>query len=47
MRASVLEGQAAGSEMHLLTAATRPVDPESGRRAIEEMMQAGAVVEAD
>lgn len=45
--ASVLDGQKEGFEMHLIAAATRPVDPEAGARALEEMEQAGAVVEVN
>lgn len=47
VRATVLDGLQAGFEVHVLTLATRPVDvqPGDGRRALEEMRTAGAVIE--
>ncbi len=45
VRASVLDALAAGFEVHLIGDATRPVDPEAGARARDEMRAAGAVVE--
>lgn len=47
VRATVLDGLEAGFEVHVLAAATRPVDvqPGDGRRALKEMQAAGAVIE--
>ena len=47
VRASVLDGLTAGFEVHLVAAATRPVevDPGYGEQALAEMREAGAVVE--
>ncbi|MFO7655423.1 MAG: isochorismatase family protein [Candidatus Krumholzibacteriia bacterium] len=44
VRASVLDALRLGFTVMLLADATRPVDPENGRRAIEEMREAGAIV---
>lgn len=38
---SALDALHAGLEVYVLREATRPVDPEKGRRAIEELMKAG------
>ncbi len=45
VRATVLDAVKAGFEVHLISSATRPVDPENGRKAIDEMQQAGAKFE--
>jgi len=45
VRATMLDGREEGFDMHLIPDATRPVDPDSGRKALEEMQQAGAVIE--
>ncbi|GIW42155.1 MAG: nicotinamidase [Candidatus Binatia bacterium] len=45
VRATVLDALRAGFEVHLLLAGTRPVDPEAGKKAVEEMKKAGAVIE--
>jgi nicotinamidase/pyrazinamidase len=45
VRQTVLDGIKEGFETHLIQSATRPVDPEEGRRAIEEMEEAGAIIE--
>jgi nicotinamidase/pyrazinamidase len=42
--ASVMDARAAGVNVRLIQAATRPVDSDRGRKAIEEMRRAGAVV---
>ena len=47
VRASVLDALRAGFEVHVLVPATRPVDPEAGRRALEEMERAGAILERE
>ena len=49
VRATVLDAVAEGFEVHLLTAATRAVElaPGDGRRAIDEMRSAGAVIEEE
>lgn len=44
VRASVLDGLREGFEMVLLLSATRPVSPEEGRKAFEEMTEAGAKI---
>lgn len=44
VRATVLDAVREGFETHLLTGATRPVDPEAGVRARREMLAAGAVL---
>lgn len=46
VRATALDAQAAGFEVHLLAAATRPVTPEGGREAQAEMRAAGVRIEA-
>lgn len=45
VEATVLDACRAGFEVHLITEATRPVDPEAGEQALETMRQAGAVLE--
>ena len=49
VRATVLDGLAEGVEVHLLLAGTRAVElaPGDGRRAIDRMRAAGAVIEED
>ncbi len=49
VRATVLDAVKAGFETHVLTQAIRPVEvhPGDGRRALEEMRAAGAVMEED
>jgi nicotinamidase/pyrazinamidase len=44
VRLSVLDARNAGLEVGVIQAATRPIDAESGRRALEEMIKAGAVI---
>jgi nicotinamidase/pyrazinamidase len=46
VRATALDAKAAGLDVHLLAAATRPVTPEGGRAAREEMRAAGVQIEA-
>jgi len=46
VRQTVLDACDEGFETHLILDATRPVDQEQGRRALVEMTDAGAVVEA-
>lgn len=46
VRASALDARAAGIEVHLLAAATRPVTAEGGRQARAEMRAAGVQIEA-
>lgn len=45
VKATVLDALAHGFEAHVVTSATRPLDPGSGRQAREEMLRAGAVLE--
>ena len=45
VRATVIDGQHEGFEVHLIRAATRPVDEAGGEQALEEMTQAGARIE--
>jgi nicotinamidase/pyrazinamidase len=47
VRASVLDGLEQGFEVHLMAAATRPVEAEAGRRATLEMQRAGAIIEEE
>ncbi len=49
VRASVLDALREGFEVHLLCPGTRPVDahPGDGERALEEMKEAGAILEAE
>jgi nicotinamidase/pyrazinamidase len=42
--ASVRDGRRLGVEMAIIQEATRPIDAEKGRRALEEMIKAGATV---
>jgi len=42
--ASVLDGRKAGFQIYVIERATRPVTDESGRQALEEMKNAGAVI---
>lgn len=45
VRASVLDASRAGFEVHLILPATRAISVDTGRRALEEMRQAGAILE--
>lgn len=45
VRDTVLDALRLGFEAHVLVAATRPVRPEAGQRALAEMQAAGAVLE--
>jgi nicotinamidase/pyrazinamidase len=45
VRATVLDALKEGFETHLIEEATRPVDADAGRRAIEEMRGAGCVLQ--
>jgi nicotinamidase/pyrazinamidase len=47
VRATVLDGLKAGFEVHLIADAVRPVNvrPDDGRRALQEMRDAGCVIE--
>ena len=47
VRASVLDGLEQGFEVHLIAAATRPVEAEAGRGATLEMERAGAIIEEE
>lgn len=47
VRDTVLAAREHGLEVHLIAAATRPVDAGAGRRALEEMRRAGAVIETE
>ena len=47
VRASVLDALQAGFEVHVVVAATAPVDLAAGRRALEEMRSAGAILEQE
>jgi nicotinamidase/pyrazinamidase len=42
--ASVLDGLKAGFDMQVIKSATRPITPEGGRKALEKMRTAGAIV---
>ena len=44
VRESVLDGRRAEFEIHVIEQGTRPVTPEAGRIALEEMANAGAVI---
>lgn len=44
VRATVLDARGLGYEATLLADLTRPVDPDAGREAVDEMQQAGAAV---
>jgi nicotinamidase/pyrazinamidase len=46
VKATVLDACQDGFETHVLLDGTRPVDADSGRAAVEEMKQAGAMVES-
>jgi nicotinamidase/pyrazinamidase len=45
VKATALDARAAGLEVHLLEAATRPVTPEGGAQALADMRAAGVLVE--
>jgi nicotinamidase/pyrazinamidase len=47
VRATVLDAVRAGLEVRLLVDATRPLSEEGGRKALEEMESAGAILEVD
>lgn len=49
VRASVLDGVNEGFDVHLIAPATRPVDvnPGDGERALDDMREAGAVIEEE
>ncbi len=49
VKATVLEALAEGFEVHLILPATRPVNvhPEDDHKALDEMQQAGAMIERD
>jgi nicotinamidase/pyrazinamidase len=47
VRATVLDALRAGLEVLLLVDATRPLSEEGGRRALEEMESAGAILEVE
>jgi nicotinamidase/pyrazinamidase len=44
VRATVLDALEAGFETHLIREGTQPIDEDAGRRALEEMQAAGAIV---
>jgi nicotinamidase/pyrazinamidase len=44
VRATALDARAAGFEAHLIANATRPVDPQEGQKAIDEMRDAGVTI---
>jgi nicotinamidase/pyrazinamidase len=46
VKATVLDACQDGFETHVLLDGTRPVDADSGRAAVDEMKQAGAMVES-
>ena len=46
VKASVIDGCKAGFDVHLLEKCTRPIDEESGKKAIKEMKDAGATIES-
>jgi len=45
VKATVLDALQSGFEVHLLVAGTAPVNEEDGRRALDEMRSAGAILE--
>lgn len=45
VKATVLDGEHEGFDVHVITDATRPVNPRSGRKALQEMARAGATLE--
>ena len=45
VRATVLDACRHGFEVHLISDATRPLDDEKGRKAIQEMRAAGSLIE--
>jgi nicotinamidase/pyrazinamidase len=47
VRATVLDALRAGLEVRLLVDATRPLSEEGGRRALEKMESAGAILEVE
>lgn len=47
VKATALDARAAGFDVHLIEAATRPVTVEGGRKALEEMRAAGVHVDVE
>ncbi|HYW91427.1 MAG TPA: nicotinamidase [Gammaproteobacteria bacterium] len=47
VRDTVLAARRQGLEVHLILPATRPVEAEAGHRALDEMRQAGTIVETE
>jgi nicotinamidase/pyrazinamidase len=47
VRATVLDALRAGFEVGVIVNATRPVAAEEGRRALDEMVSAGALLEVE
>lgn len=45
VKATVLDGEHEGFDVHVITDATRPVNAKSGRKALHEMARAGATLE--
>jgi nicotinamidase/pyrazinamidase len=45
VRATALDARAAGFEVHLLGAATRPVTPAGGQQALADLRAAGVIIE--
>ena len=45
VRATALDAVKSGFKTHLIAGATKPVTPEGGKAALEEMRQAGVVVD--
>jgi len=47
VKATALDGLQAGFEVHLIQNGTSPVDQADGQRSLEEMQQAGVIVETE
>jgi nicotinamidase/pyrazinamidase len=47
VRATALDARTAGFEVHLIAGATRPVDAQKGRQAIDEMRDAGVIIDKE
>lgn len=45
VRATVMDACRLGLEVHVIADGTRPVDVEAGRQALQEMREAGAIIE--
>ncbi|QDU38226.1 N-carbamoylsarcosine amidase [Maioricimonas rarisocia] len=45
VRATVIDACREGFEVHVIEAASRPLSPESGQKALEEMTRVGALIE--